>query len=113
MVEQVDSCANENSEHALLIEKEKINYEKTPKKKLCLGIILALISNVLGTSNNFIIKSFNVVVADAVLVRSVIEIALFSSIIWTSGKSMFPNSRRLIFLTLSQGQSVISLFFPA
>ena len=67
------------------------------------GITLALAANVLGTSNNFIIKSFNVVVADAVLVRSVIEIALFSSIIWTTGKSMFSDSRKLIFLTLSQG----------
>merc|ERR1712126_211795 len=103
MVEQEDRCTIENSEQALLIERKKINDGKTHKKKLCLGIVLALASNVLGTSNNFIIKSFNVVVADAVLVRSVIEIALFSSIIWTRGKSMFPDSRRLIFLTLSQG----------
>merc|ERR1712126_112527 len=68
MVEQEDRCTIENSEQALLIERKKINDGKTHKKKLCLGIVLALASNVLGTSNNFIIKSFNVVVADAVLV---------------------------------------------
>ena len=49
---------------------------------LLIGIVLSLSSGVLYTVENFVINQFEVVVSDALLVRNIIQVFIFSGIIY-------------------------------
>eukprot|EP00090_Calanus_glacialis_P038367 TRINITY_DN66976_c0_g1_i1.p1 TRINITY_DN66976_c0_g1~~TRINITY_DN66976_c0_g1_i1.p1 ORF type:complete len:375 (+),score=45.76 TRINITY_DN66976_c0_g1_i1:70-1194(+) len=74
-------------------------------KKFAFGVALALAANLLFTANNFIMKSLQVNVSDAVLVRCVLQILILTSYIYKKGESLLPESRGARALTLLQGVS--------
>ena len=49
---------------------------------LFIGIVLSLCSGVLYTAENFVINHFEVVFSDALLVRNLIQVVIFSGIIY-------------------------------
>jgi len=72
-------------------------------KSILLGVVLSLISGALFTTNNFIINQFGVVVSDAVLVRCVIQIIIFTFLILYSGDTILPEYTKKKLFTVSQG----------
>ena len=72
-------------------------------KSILLGVVLSVISGALFTENNFVIKQFDVVVSDAVLVRCVIQITIFTFIIFYTGDNILPEDKRKRLYTLAQG----------
>ena len=52
---------------------------------LFIGIVLSLCSGVLYTAENFVINHFEVVFSDALLVRNLIQVVIFSGIIYWNG----------------------------
>jgi len=67
-----------------------------------LGVILSIISGILFTANNFIINQFQVVVSDAVLVRCIIQISLYTIIIYSSSDRFLPHDCNKKLFMLSQ-----------
>jgi hypothetical protein len=72
-------------------------------KSILLGVVLSLISGALFTANNFVINQFDVVVSDAVLVRCVIQIIVFTFIILFSSLKILPENKKKRLFTVSQG----------
>ena len=70
------------------------------------GVLLSLISGALFTANNFVINQFNVVVSDAVLVRCIIQIILYSFMIILSDDKILPVSAKQRLLTITQGKII-------
>ena len=65
--------------------------------------MLAILSGILFTANNFIINQFQVVVSDAVLVRCIIVISIYTLIIYSSGNKILPQNQKKKLFTLAQG----------
>ena len=70
---------------------------------LITGVVLSVISGALFTANNFVINQFDVAVSDAVLVRCVIQIIIFTFIIFFSGDKILPENKKTILYTVGQG----------
>jgi len=68
-----------------------------------LGVALSIISGILFTANNFIINQFQVVVSDAVIVRCIIQISIYTIIICSSSDRFLPHDCKKKLFTLSQG----------
>jgi len=62
-----------------------------------------LISGILFTANNFLIKQFNVVISDLLIVRSVLQITILSTFIYCSGEKLWQERKQLNVLTIVQG----------
>jgi len=77
--------------------------DETSKKKVIIGILLAFSANILFTANNFIIKLLKVNVSDAVLVRCVIQIIIFSTYTYQKGESFIPQEKIQVLLLCLQG----------
>ena len=60
-------------------------------------------SGVLFTANNFIINQFQVIVSDAVLVRCIIQIFIYSVIIFWNDDKLLPQDNKKKLFTISQG----------
>ena len=65
--------------------------------------MLAILSGILFTANNFIINQFHVVVSDAVLVRCIIVISIYTLIIYSNGDKILPQNQKKKLFTLAQG----------
>jgi len=74
-------------------------------RKIGLGVILALASNVLFTTNNFLMRRFQVNVCDAVLVKCVLQIVFLTAYLYKKGEPILPESIGPRVLTLLQGIS--------
>ena len=72
-------------------------------KSILQGVILSVISGALFTANNSMINQFDVVVSDAVLVRCVIQMIIFTFIIVYSGDKILPENKKKILFTVAQG----------
>jgi len=72
-------------------------------KTILIGASLSIISGALFTANNFIINQFEVNVSDAVLVRCIIQIFIYSIIIYWNDDSLLPQNDKIKLFTISQG----------
>jgi len=77
--------------------------EEYTKKKVLTGILLAFSANILFTANNFVIKLLKVNVSDAVLVRCVIQLFIFSTYTYKKGESFIPQEKSRVLLLCLQG----------
>jgi len=103
MGENVEEELSENPENG---GNSSVNGEASAKVcsfKSILGVILAILSGILFTANNFIINQFQVVVSDAVLVRCIIVISIYTLIIYSSGDKILPQNQKKKLFTLAQG----------
>ena len=73
------------------------------------GATLALVSGILFTGNNFVINQSSVSVSDVVLVRTVLQLLVYSVIIWARAERILPNSTMQQLYTLLQGLLFYSL----
>ena len=76
---------------------------------IILGALLSTISGVLFTANNFIINQYKVIVSDAVLVRCVIQIFIYSIIIFWNDDNLLPQNNKKKLFTISQGTMIITV----
>ena len=63
-----------------------------------------MFAGVFFSSNNFIINQFQVVVSDAVLVRCIIQLIIYNTIIYFTKDSLLPKTCKAKLLTISQGK---------
>ena len=82
---------------------KKLNLERYLIEFSFPGVALSLISGLLFTANNFIINQLDVVVSDAVLVRCIIQIIVYTVIINSSGEKFFHENSKKQLLTVTQG----------
>ena len=75
------------------------NYSTLP------GVILSSLSGVLFIANNFIINQFQVIVSDAVLVRCIIQITIYTLIIFFNDDKLLPENYKKRILTVTQGMT--------
>ena len=74
--------------------------------ELVSGIVLASISGVLFTANNFVINQSGVDVGDVILVRTVIQVIIYVLILMYRGEDFLPPTRIKKIYTILQGNSV-------
>ena len=72
------------------------------------GVFISICAGFLFTANNFMINQFQVVVSDAVVVRCVLQIIIYSAVIFSRGERILPTDCTQMLLTLLQGFYVIS-----
>ena len=72
------------------------------------GIVLASISGVLFTANNFVINQTGVDVGDVILVRTVIQIIIYVLILMYRGEDFLPPTRTKKIFTILQGSYVFT-----
>ena len=70
------------------------------------GVILASISGILFTANNFVINRTQVDVGDVVLVRTAVQIAVYVTILVARGESFLPSSTEQKLYTVLQGKGI-------
>ena len=73
-------------------------------------MILALLSGVLFTANNFVLKQTGVSVGDVVMVRLVLQVLLYLTIALTRGETVWYSIREKQIYVILQGQIVMRLF---
>ena len=73
------------------------------------GVVLSLLSGVLFTANNFVINQFGIIVSDAVIVRCVIQISIYTIIILVNNDKLLPENSKKRLLTVTQGMVKIIL----
>ena len=73
-----------------------------------LGIILALASNFLFTTNNFLMRRYQVNVSDAVLVKCLLQMVFLTGYLYKKGEPILPESRGPRVLTMLQGRVLMT-----
>ena len=68
------------------------------------GVILASISGILFTANNFVINQSQVDVGDVVLVRTAVQMAVYVTILIAREESFLPSSTEQKMYTVLQGK---------
>jgi len=82
-------------------------------KNSIVGVSLSLISGALFTGNNFIINLNRVSVCDLVLIRSILQLIIYTSICYYKDESFLPGTFKEKILIISQGVAAAMTFITA
>ena len=103
--ESMSSISSVYSYKNILVGEHYIGCRSELFNSLFPGVILSLLSGVLFTANNFIINQFQVIVSDAVLVRCIIQITIYTLIIFFNDDKLLPENYKKRLLTVTQGMT--------
>ena len=73
------------------------------------GVVLASVSGILFTANNFVINQTKVDVGDVVLVRTLVQISIYLLILLYRGESFLPANNSQKVYTILQGKKRVIL----
>jgi len=92
-----------NGRRGSIFDSDSEDEEERNWKQFLHGVILASISGILFTANNFVINQSQVDVGDVVLVRTAVQMAVYVTILIAREESFLPSSTEQKLYTVLQG----------
>ena len=76
------------------------------------GIVLALVSGILFTANNFLVNRYMVSACHLVLVRTLLQMLVYTAYCLARSEHLLPGPPKQKMFILLQGQTIYIIFFP-